>query len=519
MKKILKSIDITALISALYFSLVWMTYIYLNLTNSVKLTLILTLFVGIAAYIVLRIITGRLRAFNGIEAAEPTRKAKLILFIAVAVIVFLLRLIWILAYYPGSFGVDMINQYRQALRGSYNDWHPVWHTILFYTIPLKIFEKPAAIIILQNIYLALILGYMAVTITEIWNVQAAIASVAYIVLNPYTGYITLFPQKDVAFAMGGLLCSIIAVKLVLKREGTNKLWKLIVFGILLSWTTLFRHNAILFTAPLIAVLAFHVNKKTWLNIFAAFAVSLFVIKVPLYSALGVEKPGNRVVESTGLPLSVIGNVVKVMPDRLGEELSEFAYSVAPQEIWVNDYRCGNFNSIKWQKGVDTSAVEKQGYFGMLKLMINSFKLSPQASFRALFALTDIVYGFETGLEGNVGASITENDFGIAYTDVRNSAYTKLVSTYSSFINGTVFKYLRTYGVSLFVMLVFVLGRLKFNSWKSWKRAFMLAPIFCYDFGTMLLLTGADYRFFIITFMVAPLMITFALTKNGDETNG
>ena len=228
MQKYLKSINIAALISALYFSAVWIAYIYLNLTNSVKLTLMFTLFILIGSYFVLCIVIGRLRAFGGLEAAELPRKKKLAMFTATAVIVFLIRLIWILAYYPGSFSYDSILQYGQASTGSYSDWHPVWHTILFFTIPLKVFGKPAAIVILQNIYLALILGYMAVTIAEIWNIKAAIISIAYIVLNPYVGYIMLYPWKDVAFALGGLLCSIIAVKLLQKtgrkegrKEGRN----------------------------------------------------------------------------------------------------------------------------------------------------------------------------------------------------------------------------------------------------------------------------------------------------------
>ena len=516
MKKYLKSIDIAALISALYFSAVWMAYIYLNLTSSVILTLVLTLFVAIGSYIALKFVIKKLRALDDLSGNELARKKKLIIFTAIAVVTFLLRLVWILAYYPGSFSPDSINQYGQALSGSYNDWHPVWHTIIFFTIPLKIFGKPAAIVIMQNIYLALILGYMTVTITEIWNIKAAIISIAYIILNPYTGYIMLYPWKDVGFALGGLLCSIIAVKLVLKNKDTNKLWKLIVLGILLSWTTVFRHNAILFTAPLIVVLAFHVDKKTWIKIFVSFVVSLFVIKVPLYSVLGVEKPGSRVLESTGLPLTVIGNVVKETPDRLDDELADFAYSIAPQEKWAESYYCGTFNSIKWSDGIDTSVVEEQGYLGMLNLMFKCFKISPHASFSAAFALTDMVYGFEAGLEGENGAGITDNDYGIAYTDARNSACEELVTTYSSFINGTIFKYIRTYGVALFAMLVVVLSRLKFNSWKSWKKAFMLVPIFCYDFGTMLLLTGADSRFFFITFLVAPLIIVFALSKGGNE---
>ena len=152
-------------------------------------------------------------------------------------------------------------------------------------------------------------------------------------------------------------------------------------------------------------------------------------------------------------------------------------------------------------------------------MFKCFKLSPQASFDALFALTDVVYGFETGLEGEIGAEIVDNDYGIAYTDTRSEACNMLVNTYTSLINRTVFKYVRTYGVILLVLLVVVLSRLKFNSWKSWKKAFMIVPIFCYDFGTMLLLTGADSRFFFITFLVVPLIIVFTLSKGENENNG
>ena len=82
--------------------------------------------------------------------------------------------------------------------------------------------------------------------------------------------------------------------------------------------------------------------------------------------------------------------------------------------------------------------------GMLRLMIKCFVISPRASFKALFALTDMVYGFETGLEGNVGPGITDNDYGIAYTDVRNDKCNKLVDIYNSFVNGTIFRYFRTY---------------------------------------------------------------------------
>ena len=509
--------NVAALLSAIYFSLVWMVYIYLNLGASIKITFCLTLFVGAVSYFAFAFITRKLRKAEGFRFQELPLKKKIGIFIAVAVVVFCVRLIWISAYYPGSFSPDSIGQYGQALSGHYNDWHPVWHTILFFTIPLKIFGNPAAIIIVQNLYLAMILGYMAVTIAEMWNGKVAIISVAYIVLNPYIGHIMLFPWKDVGFALGGLLCSVMIVRLILKKQEPAALWKLIVLGILLSWTTLFRHNAILFTGPLLLVLLFYANRKSRLTILISFVVSLFAVKILLYGALDVEKPNRRVVECSGLPLTVIGNVVKETPDLLDEELSHFAYSIVPKEKWVKNYRCGSFNSVKHKdKGINASVIEKKGYRWMWETMFTCFKVSPRASWHAFFALTDIVYGFETGLEGDVGAYITKNSYGIAYANAGNNACKTLVKKYTSLINGTMFKYFRTYGVVLFVMLVVGLSRLHFRQSESWKRASLFAPIFCYDFGTMLLLTGPDSRFFCVTFLVAPLLIVFTFSKEEND---
>ena len=42
--------------------------------------------------------------------------------------------------------------------------------------------------------------------------------------------------------------------------------------------------------------------------------------------------------------------------------------------------------------------------------------------------------------------------------------------------------------------------------------FMAVPLLAYDYGTMLLLTGPDSRFFFITFLVTPLLIVYALCE-------
>lgn len=43
---------------------------------------------------------------------------------------FVLFLVKYLAYYPGAFSTDSIEQLGQVYSGHYNDWHPVFQTIL-----------------------------------------------------------------------------------------------------------------------------------------------------------------------------------------------------------------------------------------------------------------------------------------------------------------------------------------------------------------------------------------------------
>ena len=511
MKYLLKKIDVAALLISIYTSIVWAIYMFLFIADKTGFIVLQAVFIAICSYLFFTFVLKNLRGIDDIEPGDPRvpgRKEKILVFTSFSIVSFALMMIWFGAYYPGSFSVDSMTQYSQAVTGEYDDWHPVWHTVLFFTLPLKLFGRPSAIILFQMIYFALVMGYLALTLCEILNLRAAIISLAYILLNPYTGNIMLYPWKDVAFALGGLLCTIFSIRLIFYEEKSTKGWKLVLFGIVLASTTIFRHNAILFTAPLVIALFFYVKRKTWIKVLLCTFVAFFIIEVPVYHLLNVQKPDQRVIESMGLPMTVIANVAKETPDLMDEELAEFVYSIATGEQWTNHYYCGSFNSIKWS-GIDTTIVEEKGHLGTLKLMAKCFKLSPKESFKAMLALTDMVYGFENGLEGNVTAEIVENSFGIQYREPVNETLRYLVSAYSDFINNSVFRYLRTYGVVLLVLLVVFLSRMDFCIWDSWKKVFMMLPIFAYDFGTMLLLTGPDSRFFFITYLVTPILIIFA----------
>ena len=47
----------------------------------------------------------------------------------------LVMLVYFAAYYPGGFATDVVNQYGQAVKGQYDNWHPVIHTLFAHKLP------------------------------------------------------------------------------------------------------------------------------------------------------------------------------------------------------------------------------------------------------------------------------------------------------------------------------------------------------------------------------------------------
>ena len=65
-----------------------------------------------------------------------------------------------------------------------------------------------------------------------------------------------------------------------------------------------------------------------------------------------------------------------------------------------------------------------------------------------------------------------------------------------------------------LLLVAILAKCRLNKWKDWKKILIVLPLFVYNFGTALLLTGAEdsTRFFYYTFLLMPVLLVFLFTK-------
>ncbi len=501
------------LLLMLYLLFVWMSFLFVKVTDDIPRLLILML---LSLPVLLLLSSFLLRKAEGIRipdpgAADPLRERKVFLFSALACLGILL--IWYAAFFPGAFTEDSISQIEQAVSGEYSDWHPVWHTLLVFTLPLKLTGQAWTIVLLQILWFSLGTGCLCRIVFRLSDLRWTLFFLLFLLLNYYTGEILMFPWKDAAFAVSGALCPALGVSLLSEKDEAPKAWmKCAALGLLMSCATLFRHNGILFTGPLLLVLFFLLNKKQWLAVFGVCAAALFLIRVPLYSALGVSAPGSRVVETTGLPLTVLGNIAKEAPEKLDEETAGLMYGMASPEEWREKYQTGNFNSIKFT-GISTGGVEEAGRVKILDMAFRNSLRAPKAALKALLALTDTVYGVETGIEGDTIPGIVRNNFGLAR---RGSDFlARLLLNIREAVRSSVFSRLTTIGFSIILLLIAVLSRLSGEA-RCRKPLLLALPLLVYDFGTMLLLSGPDSRFFFINYLTCPFLIVLILSERGQK---
>lgn len=501
---------INQLFLSLYLTFVWGAYIFVKITDEFFhiVLLIIPLFF-ISYWFVSKIVLG----IEAIELHSPVlNKQKVrIAFWVSASVCFVIMLLWYVAYYPGAFSPDSLNQYLQAVSGTYNDWHPVWHTLLFFSLPLKLTGgRCASVIFFQILYFSLTMGYIAMVIYKCAGLKAMAVTVALIILNPCTTTIMLYPWKDVAFALSGAVAMAISTELYFKqnRDWESKKCHFIVLGLFLANTTLFRRNAILFTFPLLVALFFYMSKRYWFGMVCIFLITLFLIKVPLYQSLNVEKPDDRVSEIAGLPLTIIGNAVKETPEKLDKETQNYVYAIASPEQW-EDYVCGDFNSIKWD--VNLSVVNEKGVAYVLHIMWKCIQNSTKESLKGFFSLTDLVYGIDATDEMII-PKISENDYGIELHGSKELQ--EFLEDYCSLFDKHSFmKYMRNIGAVIFIILIFTFSGLEWREKESLKTLLLSLPLLIYNFGTMLLLTGDDFRFFYITFLLCPMLVVIMLYRN------
>ena len=419
-----------------------------------------------------------------------------------------------LAVNPGGFDGDPAVQLEQALTGHYTDFHPVLHTLIVFWLPLKLTGNWfPSIVLFQILLFSAALTYVCDTVRMYADTLWAFLSMVIILGNPITQAYLMYGYKDETFGICAMLLVCMNARILFSRgEWLKKPIHLIFFSVTLAVTSIIRHNGILFAAPCLVGAALCVSRKRSLITAAAMLIVFAGIKGPLYAAIDVERTEDRSSQTMGLPMAVIGGAVTYRPEKLDDELLNFAYSLAPKEVWEEKYTWGVFNWVDWDRRSNHQVLADAGLVHVLKYMITAVREAPKESLKALVETTDIAYGIvpDQLADGDVylaGAHLGVQDQSIPWMREILYGYRRIMYTLfpHAFLHS---------GVTLFVLLTVMLARIPLNRKESWKRIVPVLSIFCYNLITMLVLfswwDGA--RFFHYSLWVAPVLLVMLVRR-------
>lgn len=129
-------------------------------------------------------------------------------------------------------------------------------------------------------------------------------------------------------------------------------------------------------------------------------------------------------------------------------------------------------------------------------------------------MTDIVYGINGDVDWGLYPDTAENTLGLT---LKENGVRDVLQVYTEFFRGSILKYIFwCTGVINLAVVIAVLCKCKLRKRKDWNKITLALPLLCYNFGTMLLMTWSDFRFFYINFPVFPVILMILFGKKTQE---
>ena len=201
-------------------------------------------------------------------------------------IIFTILLVYFLAYFPGIYYSDSVNQIWQVLRIWYSnieDWHTPFHTLTFFIV-LRIFKHIGFYVLIQIIFSSILFAW----ITSKFKVKEIFIILFF--LFPLTSLFLVTAWKDIPWTLSLIWFSF----LVYFSYKENK-FNLLAFILSLSFIMLFRHNGIILV-PLLLIfmlILFKDKIKKIGIIFLSLILIYLASYVFFYEVLQVKKTAFR----------------------------------------------------------------------------------------------------------------------------------------------------------------------------------------------------------------------------------
>ena len=399
------------------------------------------------------------------------------------------------AAWPGGVNYDASNQWRQALSGEYNNWHPVFHTLMIWLVT-RLSQNYTVVVIVQILAAAAAQAYFSLVLCESGVPGGLVLMVHWLIcITPGVRNPLMFVSKDSAMTIGMFLLAAFSLRMIFSRgEWLKKPGKIFLLGAVCAWCSLVRHNGLFAVAPLLicAFCLFKTCRRQSLWAALMCAALIVLVRGPLYGALDIVYPNNLTEESIGIPMTVLGDIRVRQPESLTEEATDFLNTLSTPEDWEKSYTLHSYNSIKFT--YDHEYIQERTLPEIFRMAAESAAQAPRVAFEAVTGLTDLVWGIWHNGEGFMPVSnsgdLPEVSRGQGRLNAMGSRVLQILEL--PFKVWPIAYLTENIGVGLLLMLLATLLLMKRNGPGGLLLAF---PILIYDLGTMMLLCGNDARFF------------------------
>jgi hypothetical protein len=265
-------------------------------------------------------------------------------------------LVWWLAWYPGFYSSDSIDQMGQVVSGEYSGIHPAAHTLYLSALSLGGLH-PGWIPLFQVAMLSVLIVYSARTLHGLgarpWTVVVAGWAIGFsAAIGPTTNAV----WKDVPFGLAALWAWIEAVRIARDREAWGPWVRL---GLALSIVWMFRQNGPLTVIPFLLVAAWFARSSLARPAAALGSLVLVVAVVtgPVYAAADARL---AVTDPATVFLADVAASYNAEPSSFSPADLQLMAAVAPLELWRDRYRCEESTPLIFDLAFDLDLVDRQG---------------------------------------------------------------------------------------------------------------------------------------------------------------
>ena len=410
--------------------------------------------------------------------------------------VFAVMLFYWILFEPGALSTDCFYQWNEVQTGIYDDWHPMYHTFYIWLFS-NIINEYHFVVLMQMFFFSLACGYL-IYVMNLWRMPkwCSILTALLIVCNPQTRNIMLYVWKDCQFTIFATFAAGCMLQIFFSRgEWLRKKLSIVWLAFLLASMTATRHNGILFTAALLFfLLCFLKGYRKQVLITMLVSVILWMgCKYGMNAAFHASVSENQgYVETVGIPMTIMGNVRYYEREKLDDDAASLMALVTDDWGWENTYIPGSYNSIKFERNASEFLADIP-VTDLLSMTVRTMKNAPMLSLQAIYQVTRVVWDIRGECSWGVIPVIVSNAYGydISYEESKAEIREPIVYfDIDSFRTCKyIFGFIGTYLLCLILIALFTFKR------HSFTMFYMVFPILAYDYGTMLLSCGTDYRLF------------------------